>query len=68
MLVMRELMKPDFEEFKQSFWHASLADRNFMDFLEHHMSSVQNLCWLMIRVDYTTQYVGDDNKLIQGSL
>ena len=24
----------------------------------HHLSSVQNLCWLTIMVDYTTQYTG----------
>ena len=26
------------------------------------MSSVQNLCWLMIMGDYTTQYIGDFNN------
>ena len=31
------------------------------------LSSAQNLCWL-IRVDYTTQYIGDDNNPIEGSL
>ena len=36
--------------------------------LSLYMSSVQNLCWLMILVDCTTQYVGDYNNLIEGSL
>jgi hypothetical protein len=26
------------------------------------LSSVQNPCWLMIIVDYTTQYIGDSNN------
>ena len=29
-----------------------------------HLSSVQNLCWLMIRVDSTIQYIGDYNHPI----
>ena len=27
-------------------------------FCHPHLSSIQNLCWLIITVDYTTQYVG----------
>ena len=32
------------------------------------MSSVQNPCWLMIIVDYTTQYIGDCSNPIAESL
>ena len=32
------------------------------------LCGVQNLCWLMIVVDYTTQYLGDYNNPIEGSI
>ena len=32
------------------------------------MNSVQNLCRLMIIVDYATQYIGDNPDPIEGSL
>ena len=32
------------------------------------MSRVQNLCWLITILDYTTQYVEDYNTPIEGSL
>ena len=32
------------------------------------MSRVQNLCWLITILDYTTQYVEDYNTPIGGSL
>ena len=33
-----------------------------------HLSSVQNLSWLMIIGDYTIQYIGDYDDPIEGSL
>ena len=37
-------------------------------YVQDQLSSVQNLCWLMIIVDCTTQYIGDHNNTIEGSL
>ena len=37
-------------------------DSEFYDDFSH-MSSVQNLCWLMIIVDYTPQHIGDYNPI-----
>ena len=34
----------------------------------HSDERVQNLCWLMMIADYTTQYIGDYNSPIEGSL
>ena len=36
--------------------------------LNAHLSSIQNLCWLMIKEDYTSQFIGDLNNPTRESL